>query len=95
MPFIVQQYKLFLLNVEVDATVNELLATGNVNMVYRNLKADKIRKRIALLCLATNRLRILDNVFDTVTKCLLTPFKSVEQSKLHHSCLSKKNCSFY
>ena len=47
MPFIVQQYKLFLLNVEVDATVNELLATGNVNMVYRNLKADKIRKRIS------------------------------------------------
>ena len=47
MPFIVQQYKLFLLNVEVNATVNELQATGNVNMVYRNLKADKIRKRIS------------------------------------------------
>lgn len=32
----------------------------------------------------------LDNVFDTVTKCLLPPFKSVEQSKLRHACLSKK-----
>ena len=30
------------------------------------------------------------NVFDTVTKCLLPPFKSVEQSKLRHACLSKK-----
>nr|WP_302617017.1 hypothetical protein [uncultured Prevotella sp.] len=50
---------------------------------------------IILLWLATNRLRILDNVFDTVTKCLLRPFKSVEQSKLHHACLSKKNSSFY
>ena len=39
--------KLFLLYVEVNATVNELLAMGNVNMVYRNLKADKIRKRIS------------------------------------------------
>ena len=28
--------------------------------------------------------------FDTVTKCLLPPFKSVEQSKLRHACLSKK-----
>ena len=45
---------------------------------------------IALLWLATNCLRILDNVFDTVTKCLLLPFKSVEQSKLRHACLSKK-----
>ena len=35
------------LYVEVNATVNELLATANVNMVYRNLKADKIRKRIS------------------------------------------------
>ena len=32
----------------------------------------------------------MDNVFDTVTKCLLPPFKSVEQSKLRHACLSKK-----
>ena len=45
--------------------------------------------------IVTNCLRILDNVYDCVTKCLLTPFKSVEQSKLHHACLSKKNCSFY
>ena len=45
---------------------------------------------IALLWLATNCLRIFDNVFDTVTKCLLPPFKSVEQSKLRHACLSKK-----
>ena len=28
-------------------TVNELQTMGNVNMVYRNLKADKIRKRIS------------------------------------------------
>ena len=54
-----------------------------------------MQAHIVLLWLATNYLRILDNVFDTVTKCLLTPFKSVEQSKLHHACLSKKNCSFY
>lgn len=47
MSFFVQQYKLFLLYVEVNATVNELLTMGNVNMVYRNLKADKIRKRIS------------------------------------------------
>ena len=47
MPFIVQQYKLFLLNVEINATVNELLTMGNVNMVYHNLEADKIRKRIS------------------------------------------------
>ena len=45
--------------------------------------------------IVTNCLRILNNVYDCVTKCLLTPFKSVEQSKLHHACLSKKNCSFY
>ena len=45
--------------------------------------------------IVTNCLRILDNVYDCVTKCLLTPFKSVEQSKLHHACLSKKNCTFY
>ena len=32
----------------------------------------------------------MDNVFDTVTKCLLPPFKSVEQSKLRHACLFKK-----
>ena len=47
MSFIVQQYKLFLLNVEVNTTVNELMATANVNMVYHNLKTDKIRKRIS------------------------------------------------
>ena len=34
---------------------------------------------IALLWPATNCLRILDNVFDTVTKCLLPPFKSVDK----------------
>ena len=45
--------------------------------------------------IVTNCLRILDNVYDCVTKCLLTPFKSVEQSKLHHACLFKKNYSFY
>lgn len=50
---------------------------------------------IVLLWLATNRLKILDNVFDTVMKCLLPPFKSGGQSKLHHACLSKKNSSFY
>ena len=49
-----------------------------------------MQAHIALLWLATNCLRILDNVFDTVTKCLLLPFKSVEQSKLRHACLSKK-----
>ena len=45
--------------------------------------------------IVTNCLRILDNVYDCVTKCLLTPFKSVEKSKLLHACLSKKNCTFY
>ena len=34
MSFFIQQYKLLLLNVEVNATVNELLTMGNVNMVY-------------------------------------------------------------
>ena len=63
---------------------------GNVNMVYIIWKQTRSASayRITLAC--TNCLRILDNVFDTVTKCLLPPFKSVEQSKLRHACLSKK-----
>ena len=43
----VQYCKLFLLYVEVNATLYELLTMGNVNMVYRNLKADKMHKRIS------------------------------------------------
>ena len=71
-------------------TVNELQTMSNVNMVYIIWKQTRYASAYRLLWLATNCLRILDNVFDTVTKCLLPPFKSVEQSKLRHACLSKK-----
>ena len=64
---------------------------GQCEHGLHNLKADKIRKRIShYLGLQPIVLESWITSFDTVTKCLLPPFKSVEQSKLRHACLSKK-----
>ena len=73
--------------------LGELLTMGNVNMVYRNLKADKIRKRIShYFGLQPIVLESWITSFDLVEKCMLPPFKGLEQGKLHHACFSKKNC---
>ena len=82
--------KVVVRSVTINQVKQELNATSKNMQDRLHTMGKNPQKKIV-----TNCLRILDNVYDCVTKCLLTPFKSVEQSKLHHACLSKKNCSFY
>ena len=70
--------------------LGELLTMGNVNMVYRNLKADKIRKRISHYF--GLQPIVLESWITSLT--LLPPFKSVEQGKFYHACFSEKDCPF-
>ena len=82
--------KVVVRSVTINQVKQELNATSKNMQDRLHTMGKNPQKKIV-----TNCLRILNNVYDCVTKCLLTPFKSVEQSKLHHACLSKKNCSFY
>ena len=64
---------------------------GQCEHVLHNLKADKIRKRIShYFGLQPIVLESWITSLTLLRKCLLPPFKSVEQSKLRHACLSKK-----
>lgn len=64
--------------------LGELLTIGNVNAIYRNIKQNRIRKRIA------KRFGLPINVFDgycCYSKCLWSSFKSMEQAE----CYSASN----